>query len=125
MNTIFIIILIIVIIAIFLYNKYEFFNKIDLDLDLDINNKNSFYYRHPNIYFTKQFTDNLFVPPKPQISTLQSIDINSYVDSNIVSNKIICANITNQGKCWDNNNCEWVEKVGEKSFCKIAPKMLL
>ena len=121
MNIIFIIILIITIVVIILYNKYEYFTIINSDT----NDKNIFFKKIPNIYITKQYIDNLFVPPKPKISSLQSIGVNSYIDSNIVTNKIICASIDNQGKCWDNNNCQWVENVGEKSFCIIAPKMLL
>ena len=56
MNTIFITILIIVIIGISLYERCEYF--------ADTNNKNPFFTKIPNIFYTKQFTDNLFIPPK-------------------------------------------------------------
>ena len=118
MNIIFLIILIFTIISIFFYDGYEYFNKIESQY-------NPFLTKLPNIYYTKQFIENLFVPPKPKIRSLQNIIDNSYIDSNIISTKVICSNINNQGKCWDNNNCQWVEKIGEKSFCTIAPKMLL
>ena len=117
MNTIFITILIIVIIGISLYERCEYF--------ADTNNKNPFFTKIPNIFYTKQFTDNLFIPPKPKKSTLLSINTNSFFDSDIVSNKILCSSITNQGKCWDNNICQWVEKYGQKSYCTLAPKFLL
>jgi hypothetical protein len=117
MNIILIIILIIIIVIIFLYQEYEYFNY--------TNKNNSFYNKIPNIFFTKQFTDNLYIPPKPKTSSLESIDINSYIMPDIISNKIVCLNITDQGKCWENNNCQWIEKVGEKSFCDIAPKFIL
>ena len=87
-------------------------------------NTNAFYEKIPNIFFTDKFIDNLYVGTEPQSTSLQSIQFNSYINSDIVSNKIICSNITNQGKCWDNNNCQWINKINEKSYCTIAPKLL-
>jgi hypothetical protein len=120
MNLYLIIILVLILVIIFLYNKYEKFE------DEESSDNNIFYLNKlPNIFYTKQFYDNLFIPPKPNISTLPNITINSYLNSDIVMNKIECASIVNQAKCWDNNNCQWVEKIGSKSFCTLAPKLLL
>jgi hypothetical protein len=119
MNIILIVILIIIIIIIFLYRKYENFNNTNSD------SFNQFNFKLPNIFFTKRFISNRFVPPKPKVTNLELININSYFDSNIFTNKLICSSIINQAKCWDNNNCQWIEKVGEKSYCDVGPKFLL
>ena len=104
----------------FIYNGYEnFYNK-------ETNDKNIFFMnKFPNIYYTKRFYDNLFVSPKPNITSLGNITVNSYLSSDITMKKIECASITNQDKCWDNNNCQWIEKIDSKSFCTTAPKFLL
>ncbi len=121
MKIIFIVILIIVFVIVFLYKKHEFFNYKNNKINVD----NPFNDKLPNIFFTKQFINNLFVPPKPKVSNLDLININSYIDSNIITNKIICSSITNQAACWDNNNCQWNRNIGKKSYCEIAPKFLL
>lgn len=120
MNLYLIIILTIIIGIIFLYNKYEnFYNQESTD-------SNIFYLdKLPNIFYTQQFYDNLFIPPEPKMSTLENITLNSYLDSDIIMKRIECVSIDNQANCWDNNNCQWIEKIGSKSFCTIAPKMLL
>lgn len=120
MNLYLIIILMIILAIIFLYLSYENFDY------TETSDKNIFFLNKlPNIFYTKQFYDQLFVPPKPKFSTLSDISLNSYLNSDIVNKKIECASIVNQAKCWDNNNCQWVEKIGSKSFCTIAPTMLL
>lgn len=119
MNANFIFILIIILMIIIIIDQYENFSKTDNN-----NEKNLFFSKLPNIYFTKQFIDNLFVPPKPPTRSLNSINANSYINSNTVSNKIICSSINNQAKCWDNNNCQWINKIGEKPYCTLAPKLL-
>lgn len=131
MNTYFILISIIIIIIIYCINQYTNFNNINLNLDENFysaksnDNNNVFIKKIPNIFYTPQFLDNLYKPPNPPKKSIQDIDLNSYIDSNIISTKIICASITDQARCWDNNNCQWVEKVGKKSFCTTAPKFLL
>lgn len=114
------IILVIIFVIIFLYDKFENFD------DDEKNNENIFFIKKfPNIYYTEQYYDKLYIPPKPNMTSLANITIDSYLNSDIVMKKLECSNITNQAKCWDNNNCQWVERIGSKSFCTTAPKMLL
>lgn len=118
-------ILIIVLFSIVLYSykftKIENFNKSNTET-------NSFFYKFPNIYYTKQFIDNLYIPEKSKKTTMDTIDIDSYLNSDIMSDKIICSSISNEADCWNNNNCQWISKIGQnddKSYCMLAPKFLL
>jgi hypothetical protein len=116
-----ILILIIAIVIIFLYEKYEYFNY----TNSDNNYNNPYYAKIPNIFYTKQYINNLYMQTKPKTNSLESININSYMNSDITTNKRICSNINDQGKCWDNYNCQWIELIGDKSYCNIGPKLLL
>lgn len=88
---------------------------------------NLFFKPLENIFLDKSYMDYDLnkVEKKPEFSTLSQIAYNSYIDSDIVSTKIICSNYNNQGDCWDNNHCQWVNKLGGNSYCEIAPKWLL
>lgn len=122
-NLILIIIFTSILVIIFVYNRYKNFNS-EENFNNNKDNINPYYYTLSNIFYTKQFYDNIFIPPKPKTDSLTKINIDSYVNSDIVSNKIICANITNQAKCWDNNNCMWIKKINKGSYCTLAPKLL-
>ena len=100
MIIIFIILLILVLIIIFLLNKNE---------------------NYDNIYYTNKFKNNLFVSPTTKIKNLEEIKTDIYFNSDIVFNKLVCKNINNQAQCWENNNCEWVNKFNN-SYCTLAPK---
>lgn len=94
---------------------------------------NLFYAKMPNIFASNAYLNNLpekiTIPTKP----IGELSFDSYIYSDIISNKIICSNYTNQGDCWDNNKCQWIEKkVGEQAlgnphnaYCDLAPKWLL
>lgn len=87
---------------------------------------NLFYSNLPNIY-ASDFSNNLANKlEKPNIVPLENIIENSYIYSNIVSNKIICANYTNQYDCWNDNNCQWINNYNNSfQYCDITPKWLL
>lgn len=125
-NFILIIIIVSILVFMFVCNEYKNFNTKETfnHNDNDKDNMNPYYYILPNIFYTKQFYDNIFIPPKPKTDSLAKINLDSYLDSDIVSNKIICANITNQAKCWDNNHCMWIKKINNGSYCTLAPKLL-
>lgn len=121
MKTYFLIIIIIILILIWISNKNENFSNNSTE-----NNTNIFFLKQlPNIYYTKRFYQDLFVPPPSQKSSLADITFNSYLNSNTIDNKITCSSITNQGRCWDNNNCQWVHKIDGNSYCKLGPKLFL
>lgn len=97
---------------------------------------NLFYAKMPNIFESKFYSNNL--PNKQTVSqtptkSLGELSFDSYIYSDIISNKIICSNYTNQADCWNNNKCQWVEKkIGDQaqghphgSYCDFAPKWLL
>jgi len=61
---------------------------------------------------------------KKNIKSLTDITTDSYIYSDIISKKIICDNYTNEANCWENNNCQWVYKIDNGSFCDVARKWL-
>ena len=104
-----------------------------------------FYFKENYLYHSELFDTNLFFEPLPNIflnsdylnynlnkvkevpnySTVGQISYDSYINSDIVSTKIICSNYDNQGDCWDNNHCQWINKIDGGSYCDMAPKWLL
>jgi len=123
-KSLFILLLIIIFIIITAYLKIYTFFYLDY---FNLTDTNLFFYKLPNIYYTKQFVDNLFVPEQPKKTSLHSINFNSYINSDIISNEIICSSINNQVDCWNNNNCQWNKQIDVnnndiKSFCSLSPK---
>lgn len=81
-----------------------------------------------NIFLTDNnlnYIDNKPITSNPDYKSLSDISDDSYIYSNTIGNKIICSNYTNQGDCWDNNNCQWIYKIDGSSYCELAPKWLL
>lgn len=88
---------------------------------------NLFFKPLPNIFLNNNFLNyNLDkTNEKPNYNSLEQISYNSFINSDIVSTKIICANYDNQGDCWDNNHCQWNYRIDGNSYCDMAPKWLL
>ena len=95
---------------------------------------NLFYSKIPNIFLTDAYLNNLpLEQSEPEKKSLGEIGFDSYIYSDIILNRIICLNYTNQADCWDNNKCQWNEKkigfqaLGNPSdaYCDLAPKWLL
>jgi hypothetical protein len=88
---------------------------------------NLFFKELPNIFLNDNYLnyDLNKANDKPNYNSLGQISYNSYINSDIVSTKIICANYNNQGDCWDNNHCQWIYKINGGSYCDMAPKWLL
>ena len=81
-----------------------------------------------NIFLTDNnlnYIDNKPITVNPDYKSLSDISVDSYIYSNTSEHKIICSNYTNQGDCWDNNNCQWIHKIDGGSYCELAPKWLL
>ena len=118
MNNNFVIILLVIIVLLFFSNVYEKFNS---------NNINLFYKNMPNIFMQNNYIDEQDITPtsNTDIKSLGNITLDSYVYSDIVSKKIICDNYTSQADCWENNNCQWIYKIDNGSYCDLAPKWLL
>ena len=142
---IFVFILLSVMIILLYFNKlYENFNP--------TNKTNLFYENLPNIFMSptdsdnqiltdsdnlsSTDSDNLFLTdsnnqtPTPtqtptQTASLSTITFDNYIYSDQVSKQIVCANLTSQADCWDNNNCQWINKIDTGSYCDLASKWLL
>ncbi len=130
MNLYFVIVLLLLLLFILLslLSLLSFETNIILDLDENFNSQNEinlFYQELPNIYNLHSLPDNKQNDINEQKVPLQNIIEDSYLSSNIVSNKIICSNYTNQASCWDDNNCQWNYKIDSNSYCSLANKWLL
>lgn len=112
---IFVIFLILILIIIIISNNYEKF---------DSNDENLFYQPIPNIFLTSNNLNYINNKSKQDTNykSLGQISYDSYINSDTVANKIICLNYTNEADCWQNNHCEWVYKIHDKSFCQLAKK---
>lgn len=122
--TLLIFILIFILILIYL-TKY-IIDFTDYFVNSNNENSNIFIQPIPNIFYTKQYLDNLYIPPKPNVKPLDNILLSTYLNSSIISNKIICENITNNQKCWNNNQCKWIDKPNSSNtfgYCTIGKKM--
>jgi len=112
----FILIIIFILILFFLNNSCEYFNE------------NLFYKKIQNIYIGNNYLSEDLEEPVSNINTdiksLDDITINSYIYSDIISNKIICDSYTSEANCWQNNNCQWIYKIDNNSYCDLAKKWL-
>ena len=116
MNKKFLLIILILIIIIILYTRVDNFES----------NDNLFYQPTKNIFLNDNYLNYNYNKPKPTLnySTLGEISYDSYIYSDIVSQRIICSNYNNQADCWQNNHCQWIYKIDDKSYCNVAPKFL-
>ena len=114
-------VIILLIIIIYIYVKENNLIKIELF------DTNLFFKPMPNIFLGSNYLnyDLKEVKKVPEYNTLGQISYDSYINSDIVSTKIICSNYNNQGDCWDNNHCQWIYKIDGGSYCDMAPKWLL
>ena len=113
------IIILLIILLLFFYNSYENFDS------NNNNNQNLFYKKIPNIYKTNNNLNNNTIKPDENVIQLSQLSLDSYINSDIISKKIICDNYTSQADCWENNNCEWIYKIDNGSYCNVAPIWLL
>ena len=118
-NKIFIILICISVCIILLYDKYEQF---DTDTNL-------FFKPIDNIFLGDNYYNYELNYPeiKQQTKSLGEITFNSYLYSKPIEQKIICTSHKNRADCWkDNvNNCQWVYKINNNSYCDVAPTWLL
>lgn len=112
-NTIFIIIIIICLIVIYIStNGKETFNT------------NLFFKPIPNIFLTNNYYN--YESNKPEIKqdtkSLGEIEFNSFLYSKPIEKKIICSSHKNRADCWEDNvnNCQWVYKIDENSYCDVG-----
>lgn len=128
--TLLIFIMILIFILILIYLTKYFIDFTDYFVNSNNENSNTFIQSIPNIFYTKQYLDNLYIPSKPNVKPLDNIILSSYFNSPIIINKIICQNITNSQKCWNNNNCQWIDVINPTNsntygYCTNEKKMFV
>lgn len=123
-QTIFIIILIIILIIYCL--KYLLIYNETFKAD---NINNLFNKPISNIFLTDNYLN--YEINKPEINkkteNIEKIAFNTFLYSKPTSQKIICSSHTSRADCWEDNynNCQWVYKIDNNSYCDVAPIWLL
>lgn len=98
--------------------------------NINENNDDLFYTPLNNIFLGDNYynyvnnrpNDNLKIP-----ESLNKIKFDSYIYSKPTTQKIICLSHKNVANCWEDNvnNCQWVYKIDNGSYCDVAPIWLL
>jgi len=130
---IFIILIIVFVIIIYFICKNEKFTSTQSNNnnnDDDNNNINSFYTPIKNIFLTNNYYNYQDNKPKKNFKipeSLEKIKLDSFIYSKPTSQKIICSSHTNRADCWEDNvnNCQWVYKIDNGSYCDVAPIWIL
>jgi hypothetical protein len=112
------------IISIYLFIIY-FTNKNENFL-LNQDNTNSYYKPLKNIFLTDNYYNYIDNHPKnneKSPESLNKIKLDSFLYSKPTTQKIICSSHTNRANCWEDNvnNCQWVYKIDNGSYCDVAP----
>lgn len=100
-------------------------------------NINEYFNNDTNLFFRP--VENIFLANNPynyefnrpeiiqKTKPLSEISFNSFLYSQPIGQRIICASHKNRANCWEDNfnNCQWVHRIDGNSYCEVGPVMLL
>ena len=93
-----------------------------------ISNDNSYFKPLKNIFLGDNYYNYLLNSPKIIVNdeSLKTITIDAFLYSKPTAQKIICSSYTNRADCWEDNtnNCQWVYKIDNGSYCDVGQKWL-